>query len=517
MAVTDAMRTHAALANIEELAAAPELLDAWSAHVGPHDPITLVVVPGSWGPERVQAQAPALFARAGLDQGDASPDVVVMTGPLEELDFIRLSGSCTAVYGAGPVPAQCAQLPRIGAQQLAEWTQACTPADVDDAPVDAADVRVTSERLGVNVIGYVSGSLGLGVAARATIAALLNAGADVSVVDVSLGARSNADTSYHHLRVDNLQALPHAVNLIHYNPDAAAVLWERFPAWFAGGVNCIVPFWELVDLPPGWVAPLARYDVVLAPTAHIAAAVSRSVSVPVRRFPMAADVGHVPAIARSEFGIPEGKVAFATSWDTNSGLERKNGAGVVRAFAAALDFGADAVLVIKLNGDVTDPLFLRELARLPADRVVVISEYLPYRRVLGLYGACDAYISLHRAEGLGLGIQEAMQLGKPVIATGWSGNMDFMDEECAAVVDFRLTPVVDGHPCYSPPQYPGGGHWAEPDLLVAARHIHRLAGDASARAQLGEAARRRGLAYREQWLSAAPRQLATVSGALRRR
>ncbi|WP_249009102.1 glycosyltransferase [Conexibacter sp. DBS9H8] len=515
--MTEATRTHAALANLEELAEAPELLAAWSACVGPHDPVTLVVVPGGWDPERVQAEAPALFARAGLDQGEASPDIVVMTGPLDEVDFIRLSGSCTAIFGAAPVPAELAELPRIGADELPEWTAARTAPDADDATVCAQDVRVISERPGVNVIGYVSGSLGLGIAARATIAALLAADVDVAVVDVSLGARSNADTSYHHLRVDNLQSLPHAVNLIHYNPDDASVLWERFPAWFAGGVNCIVPFWELVDLPPGWLAPLARYDVVLAPTAHIAAAVSRAVSVPVRRFPMAADVGHVPAIDRSEFGIPEGKVAFATSWDTNSGLERKNGTGVVRAFAAALDFGADAVLVIKLNGDVTDPLFLRELSRLPADRVVVISDYLPYSRVLGLYAACDAYISLHRAEGLGLGIQEAMQLGKPVIATGWSGNMDFMDEECAAVVDFRLTPVVDGHPCYSPPQYPGGGLWAEPDLLVAARHIHRLAGDAAARTRLGAAARGRGRAYREQWLRTAPRQLAAVSGALRRR
>jgi glycosyltransferase involved in cell wall biosynthesis len=511
MAVTDpTTRTHSVLANIEELSAQPELLTAWADCVSAADPITLVVLPGSWEPERVGEEAPALFGTAGIDGGEDSPDVMVMTGPLDAVDYARLTEHCELVYGAGPLPVELSRIARIGVGELADWASALREPLQLEPVVGAPDARVVSERLGVNVIGYVSGSLGLGVAARTTIAALLEAGVEVSVVDIPLDSRSNADTSYHHLRVDSFDALPHAVNLVHYNPDAAQLLWHQFPGWFSGGFNCIVPFWELVDLPPEWVVQLARYDAVLAPTSHIAAAVSRSVSVPVRPFPVAAAVGQVDRVDRAEFGIPEDKVAFAASWDTGSGLERKNGPGIARAFAAALDFGADAVLVIKLNGGVNDPRFLREIARLPRERVVVVSGYLPYPRLLGLYAACDAYISLHRAEGLGLGMQEAMALGKPVVATGWSGNMDFMDESSAAVVDFNLTPVVDGHPAYLPPKYPGGGHWAEPDLLIAARHIHRLASDAAARERLGAAARQRASDYRARWLDSAPRQLAAL-------
>jgi glycosyltransferase involved in cell wall biosynthesis len=232
----------------------------------------------------------------------------------------------------------------------------------------------------------------------------------------------------------------------------------------------------------------------------------------VRLFPLATTVARVAAVRRSDFGIPEGRPAFAAGWDTYSGFARKGGLSVLRAFEAALAFGVEATLVIKLNnnGPRRHPQLERALERLPPDRVVVIEGYLPYEQVLGLYSLCDAYISLHRAEGLGLGMQEAMLLGKPVIATGWSGNMDFMDSSCASIVSYCLTPMIDDNPEYVSTNFSRAQFWAEPDILDAARRIQHLAEDPAARHALGRAAQRRALAYHAAWKRAAPEVLAEL-------
>lgn len=363
---------------------------------------------------------------------------------------------------------------------------------------------------GVNVIGFTTASLGLGVAARATIATLLDAQIPVAVAELGLpDGRSGVDNTYAYLQIPNpsVPQLPHPVTVVCVNPNEAAGVWHQYSHWFAETYNLILPFWELPSIPDQWIPRLADYDVILAASEHIAGAIRNSLSNPVRRFPLAAEMSNVEPVERSDFGIPDDKVVFAATWDTNSGLGRKNTLGVVRAFQAALELGADAVLVAKTNGGVPDPRFKRAVAQLPEDRVIVVSDYLPYARVLGLYSVCDAFISLHRAEGLGLGLQEAMSLGKPVIGTGWSGNMDFMDESCAVLIPYTLTPVVDANPAYSAPHLVNPQLWAEPDILDAARQIFRLTQDAELRRALGRAGEERMARYRAAWKIEAPRLL----------
>lgn len=376
-------------------------------------------------------------------------------------------------------------------------------------PTDPTAVLDGDPGFGVNVVGHISSSLGFGVAARSLITALLGAGVPVATVDLPFANRGDADSTYAYLNIPaSAPSLPYPVTIVSVILENPLPIWTARPQWFAQTYNLLMPFWELPVLPDLWRGVASQFDAILAPTEHIAAAFRNAISTPVRTFPLAADISPVIATTRAALGLPEDKVLFAASWDQNSGRGRKNGVGVLRAFEAALELGTDAALVVKLNGDESDPLFHRMLARLPADSVFLAHGYVPYGEVLGLYSVCDAFISLHRAEGLGLGLQEAMLLGKPVLATGWSGNMDFMDEGCAAVVPYTLTPVVDTQHFYNPPVLSAPQLWAEPDVVEAARLMKRLAENERWRQRTGIAGRIRMERYAEHWRQAAPQLIA---------
>jgi len=357
---------------------------------------------------------------------------------------------------------------------------------------------------GVNVVGFVSARLGIGVAARASIEALVASNTQVAVIDVQLpDGRSGHDQSWAHLNIRSLDALPYAVNLVHINPPEAETIWNQIPQVFKGRSNFAVPFYELADMPESWYIHLQRYDALLAPTLHIAGSVRNRVPLPVAHYPISIDVAKVSQLARSDFGIPDDTFAFVTTFDTDSGLHRKNGVGALRAFANAFYGRPDAVLVLKVNGIAKHAELDRAIATIPAGRIVVVDRYMPYADVLGLYAACDAFVSLHRAEGLGLGLLEAMLLGKPVVATAWSGNMDFMDDTSAALVPFTFTPVLDTQAAYSPLGFSRRQLWAEPDLLAASDLMRRLVDDSSYRGAIAAAGQARARQRRDAFFRGA--------------
>lgn len=352
--------------------------------------------------------------------------------------------------------------------------------------------------LGVNLIGFHSGNLGLGVSARHYFRFLVEAGLDVCPVELPVpSGRAGHDTSYADQYLPLDVPAPHAVNLFVMNPqDVADWLGRRYPAVSATGkVNVALPFWELPRLPRTWLEPLRRMDVLLAASAFLKYAMAMDVAGPSVR-----DLAHplyLPDGVRADrrrFDIPDGVVAFVCCFEMTSDINRKNPFAAIAAFERALANDPRALLIVKVNNARSSPDFAPHLARLEAaaagcSNIRLFDEVLSYRDVLSLYASCDALISLHRAEGLGLVLMEAMTLGKPVVATAWSGNMSFTNEQNSCLVNYDLVPVQHAtQPAYAPSVVGADARWADARVDEAAYWLRRLAADADLRRHIGSRA-----------------------------
>jgi SAM-dependent methyltransferase len=194
----------------------------------------------------------------------------------------------------------------------------------------------------------------------------------------------------------------------------------------------------------------------------------------------------VPSLSREQLGLPDGFLFFFM-FDFFSSIERKNPLGLIDAYRRA--FGPDdgASLVLKsVNGELRlEELELLRAAAAERPDIVLIDRYVTAAERNGMVAACDCYASLHRSEGLGLTMAEAMALGKPVVATGWSGNLEFMSDDNAYLVRHEMTTLERGHG-----PYPAGAEWAEPDLDHAAELMRLVFENREAAALVGKRARR---------------------------
>jgi glycosyltransferase involved in cell wall biosynthesis len=216
------------------------------------------------------------------------------------------------------------------------------------------------------------------------------------------------------------------------------------------------------------------------------AAIAAHTDKPVRVVPHPA---HPPAPSDVRLDeIPDdGTFTFLFVFDHFSGYRRKNPAGLLEAFTRAFPEPGEARLVIKsINGDKHEANreHLRYLAAQRPD-VVLVERYLTRPELDGLMRHADCYVSLHRSEGFGQTLAETMAIGKPVIATGYSGNLDFTRADNSLLVPYSLTEVGPGSEPYDP-----DAMWAEPDLDEAARLMRAVWGDAELRARLGRVAER---------------------------
>jgi len=291
-----------------------------------------------------------------------------------------------------------------------------------------------------------------------------------------------------------------AVNVFHVNGDEIEPVLAHLGATRTPGrYDIVYPAWELARYPRQWATQLERFDEVWTPTDFIRDSIAPEVSCPVISMPLACEVLLTGFLGRRHFGIPEDHYAFLFFFDFRSYATRKNPGAVIEAFErlVARRPTTRTSLVIKLNGVENAPQAYAELRQRLAplgERVVLLASTLSDSEVKNLVRVCDCFVSLHRSEGYGRGIAEAMFLGKPVVATGYSGNLQFMTPDTSMIVDHRLVPVPAG-------AYPHheGQVWAEPDVEQAGDHMVRLLDDRALGRRIGAAASlalRTGFGYR---------------------
>lgn len=339
---------------------------------------------------------------------------------------------------------------------------------------------------GVNILGYIRGQFGLAESARMYARALIDAGVPVALHDIDL----DLPHGWNDRSLDPWigDATPHPVSIIFVNPDYLQPALQRIGRARLQGRRLIACwFWELERIPDDWLPAIDQVDEIMVASAFVEDAFRRATDKPILRVKLPLSEVHDSGLQRADFGLEDGKFVFLCTFDFNSWIARKNPFAVVEAFTRAFSQERDDVrlLVKSSNGFRHPDKFLHLLKAAAVDpRIVVRDEVIDRAHVNALQRCCDVYVSLHRAEGFGLGLAECMVMGKPVIATKWSGNLEFMDEGNSCLVGFRMVNVAPG-------EYPGGDgqRWAEADVDEAATWMRRLVDEPGLARRIGEAAR----------------------------
>ena len=346
------------------------------------------------------------------------------------------------------------------------------------APRPAPDTRAA---LPIVVAGALRTLSGLGESARLCHDALLAAGLPVYGIDLTAGLMQPDDHPGWSFADGRSLEGPGTI-ILHVNSPLVALAMlclgprviehKRIVGYWA---------WELPEVPAEWRNGVQFVHEIWVPSRFTAAAVEPIAGgrpVRIMAHPVAVRLG-APTAGRRREGQP---FTVLTIFNTASGFTRKNPLAAIAAFRRAFDGDTGARLVVKTLNVSSSPQ-AAELVRAasPCGNVVVIADPMTTSEIIGLYTDADVLLSLHRSEGFGLTLAEAMLQGVPVVATGWSGNADFLTQETGIPIPCRLVPAQDPQGTYQHP----GMRWAEPDIDAAAAALRRLRDAPALRARLG--------------------------------
>ena len=355
-----------------------------------------------------------------------------------------------------------------------------------DGPMEATkplDEKRLTKKLGVNVAGYFKGEFGVGQFGRLVARAAIASGLPVSTI-VNEQTDSRQDESFNLSDSSEL----HPVTISAVNADQFELWLDDLPRKLKSHSKFVgVWAWEIESFPKHMHAAFEYVDEIWAISSFVRDAIQPHTRKPVFVFPCPIIAPQITEkLDRSAIGLSEQDEFNLFMFDYFSVFRRKNPLDLIEAHILAFPDESGPKLVIKtINGHkhATEQERLRYAVGSRSD-ITIIDKYMSREQLHSLLNECQTYISLHRSEGYGLTLAEAMSLGKPVIATGYSGNMDFMNSENSILVPFDLAPV--GENAFP---YPKNSRWAQPDIEFAANAIRELSLDSDRRKQIGDRAK----------------------------
>jgi hypothetical protein len=325
---------------------------------------------------------------------------------------------------------------------------------------------ITRGEFGVNLIGFARGELGIGEDIRQAALALDAEGIPVSIIDFAPGKNiSQAEDGAQRFMSD--QPL-YGINLFCLTGiETTRYVCERGLGSLEGRYNIGLWPWELPDWPESCRHAYACIDEVWGISEYAAHAHRFAAPRPVLPMGLPVALGPVGSHTRRDFDLPEDTYLYCFAFDINSSARRKNPDGLITAFQKAFPIGSgDKVgLVLKVSHPETGCALWKRLRRAAKKdpRIHLVERTMRRPELLALFNACDCFVSLHRAEGFGRCLAEALLLGKQAVATNFSGSTDFCREPRVALVRHRMVPLKSGDYMWGSGQF-----WAEPDLDHAA-------------------------------------------------
>ena len=336
---------------------------------------------------------------------------------------------------------------------------------------------------GINLVGFFRAEFGQGEVARRLAAALRHVGIPHTTV-----AYENTPQRQEH-PFEQVEGEVQDVNVLCLNAEhvvefaSSATGRELLRGRYTVGVW----FWETNRF-PGYLRPaLKLVDEIWVASDFVRDAIAAETLVPVLTFPLPVEAAGAPTVDRAALDLPRDRFVFSFVFDFYSTVERKNPDGLIRAYQQAFGASDGAFLVLKSINGGSFPNELRRLHDLAAGRddIRIVDGFVPADHVRAYTALADCAVSLHRSEGFGLMLAEAMAQAKPTIATGFSGNLAFMDETNSFLVPAEAT--VLGHDVGP---YPAGSVWGEPNLDRASALMREVIANADGARERGERGRR---------------------------
>ena len=341
--------------------------------------------------------------------------------------------------------------------QLEANLKISTPEDESQKKVDGTLHQ--ESQIGINIAGYITSESGTGEAVRGNIRAFESADLPHVLINLETQYRQE-DKTYTSFSENN----PYRINYIHVNADQVPVFYsQKGDEYFKGKYNIGFWVWELSEFPRDWWPHFRLYHEIWTPSSFCVDALSIVSPIPVIKIPHSVVINQIKDVNRSYFKLPEDHFIFLFIFDMLSYFERKNPLALIEAFKKAFKPEDDVMLVLKLSNSERNISARDRITEATKGlRVKMIDQYLYKDELHALMRLSDCYVSLHRSEGFGLPLAEAMYLQKPVIATAYSGNVDFMNVNNSFLVKYKMIEIED-----DAGPYKKGNIWADPDPLHA--------------------------------------------------